>query len=139
MAEQTFTFVVLPNGTATSKALRLSIYFTPRLGGAAELQSFPDILTWTSQVRNHGLRFRLTDGTHSTTVGVNPSVLRPDIWSAIFTAKTLVQRFANPAFDQRLLVSYPAREALAFTKYAYQVLSASVLEPPRAGRTLDPG
>jgi hypothetical protein len=128
MATQTLTFVVLPNGVSSSK-LRLSVLVTPRLGGAAELQSFPDLLNWTSQIKNHGLKFKVTDGVHSTVADVNRSVLRPDIWSAIFTAKTLVQRFTNPAFDKRLFVSYPTRDAVAFTKYAYQMVSAGVLRP----------
>jgi len=128
MPQQTFTFVVLPNGTGSKGVLRLSIYVTPRLDGAAQLQSFPDLLDWTGRIKNFGLKFTLSDGTHTTVAAVNRSVLRPDIWSSIFTAQTLVQPFKNPAFEKRLLVSYPSRSALAFVKYAYQILSANVLQ-----------
>lgn len=128
MATQTLTFVVLPNGTSSKGALRLSVFLTPRLAHGAELNSFPDILNWTAQVKNHGLKFKLTDGTHSTVAAVSTQGLRPDIWSAIFTAKTLVEPYVNPDFENRLFVSYPARDAMAYAKFAYQMLSANVLQ-----------
>src|ERR1700693_1167447 len=98
MATQTLTFVVLPNGTSSNGELRLSVFLTPRLAGAAELNSFPDILHWTTQVKNHGLNLKPTDGTHSAVAAVSPTGLRPDIWSAIFTPKTLVQPYVIPDF-----------------------------------------
>jgi hypothetical protein len=128
MATQTLTFVVLPNATSSKGTLRLSVFLTPRLSGATELKSFPDILNWVTQVKNHGLKFKLTDGTHSTVAAASTQVLRPDIWSAIFKPEALVQRFVNPDFEKRLFVSYPARDAMAYAKFAYQMLSANVLQ-----------
>ncbi len=127
MATQTLTLVVLPNGLSSKGALRLSVFLTPRLHGAAELQSFPDILNWTAQVKTHGLKFKLSNGTRSAVASVSTQSLRPDIWSAIFTPKTLVEPYVLPDFEKRLFVSYPARDALAYAKYAYQILSANVL------------
>jgi hypothetical protein len=129
MASQTLNFVVLPNGISKQGKLQLSIYLSPRLAGAAKLSNFPDILHWTQQVKAHGLEFKLTDGTKTTTVsaGKGSTTLRPDIWEAIFKADALVQPFTIPDFDKRVIVSYPSRDAMAFTKYAYQMVSANVL------------
>jgi hypothetical protein len=128
MATQTLTFVVLPNETSSNGALRLSVFLTPRLAGAAELNSFPDILHWATQVKNHGLKFKLTDGTHSTVAAVSTTGLRPDIWGAIFTPKTLVEPYVIPDFEKNLFISYPAYDAMAYAKFAYQMLSANVLQ-----------
>lgn len=125
MATQTLTFVVLPNGIAANGALQLSIYLSPRLGGAAQLSSFPDILNWTAQVKSHGLKFKLTDGTNTTVAAVATAQLRPDIWSSIFKPDTLVQPYVNPDYTKSLFVSYPTRAAMAFAKYAYQMIGAS--------------
>jgi hypothetical protein len=134
MVTQTLTFVVLPNGIASDGALKLSIYLSPRLDGAAQLSSFSDILHWTAQTKAHGLKFKLTDGTHSTIAAVPTAQLRPDIWSTIFKSDTLVQPYTNPDYTKRLFVSYPARDAMAFAKYAYQLVGANVLNAATGDR-----
>lgn len=133
MATQTLTFVVLPSGIASGGALRLSVYLSPRLDGAVGLSSYPDILNWAAQVKAHGLKFKIGDGTHSAVAAAPTTQLRPDIWSAIFKPDTLVQPFANPDFSKRLFVSYPTRDAMAFAKYAYQMMSANVLQTSANG------
>ena len=123
MARQTLTFVVLPNGRAAGHKLRLSIYMTPRLEGAATLQGFPDFLHWTAQVQQHGLKFTLASGAKTAVIGVDNTVLRPDLWDAIFQSTTYVEKFVVPDLDQHLFVSYPARDAATFLKYAYQTMA----------------
>jgi hypothetical protein len=123
MAKQTLTFVVLPNGPAAGGKLRVSVYLTPRLSGASKLQSFPDVLHWTERIKTDGLKFTFTSGPQSATAAVDRSVLRPDIWEAIFRPSTFVEKYRVPRYDRRLFVSYPGRDAAAFVKYAYQTLA----------------
>ena len=123
MARQTLTFVVLPNGSAAGGKLRLSVYMTPRLEGAATLKGFPDLLHWAALVESHGLRFRFASGSKSATVGVDQAVLRPDLWDTIFEPSTYVEKFKVPNLDRHLFVSYPARDAATFVKYAYQTMA----------------
>src|SRR5579875_218844 len=120
MANQTLIFVVLPNGLANANTLNLSIFLTPHLSGGATLAAFPDVLNWAPFIQQKGLQFELTCGALTTTVAVNRAVLRPDLWAHLFTAKTFVAPYTVPAYDQHLIVSYPARDALAYLKYAYQ-------------------
>jgi hypothetical protein len=125
MAKQTLTFVLLPNGLAPQNKLRLSIYLTPRLDEGATLGAFPDMLTWTSSVAQHGLHFEIASETRKATVSVDRSVLRPDIWGAIFAISNYVEKYSIPAYDQRIFVSYPARDALTYLKYIYQSLGSN--------------
>lgn len=133
MAKQTLTFVALPNGTTGSGHLRLSVYLTPRLSGSAKLQSFPDFLNWTQLIKSHGLKFKLISGANTATVPVDRSPLRPDLWSTIFKADTFVEKYRVPQLDQRLMVSYPARDAMSFVKYAYQTISSHVFQSNQEG------
>jgi hypothetical protein len=125
MASQTLIFVLLPNGITAQKKLRLSIYVTPRLDQGATLAAFPDILQWTSLVKTHGLKFEIACAGKKTTVSADQAVLRPDIWQAIFTPTTFVEKYSIPDFDQRLIVSYPVRGAMSYFKYAYQTIGAA--------------
>jgi hypothetical protein len=120
MAKQTLTFVALPNGLTANNKLRLSIYLTPRLDEGATLGVFPDMLKWTDLVAHHGLQFELASETRTATVSVDRSVLRPDIWAAIFAPSNFVEKYSIPSYDKRLIVSYPVRDALFSLKYIYQ-------------------
>ncbi len=120
MASQTYVFVVLPNGITTEKELRLSIYLTPRLTQGATLAAFPDILGWPASIQTGGLEFEFACAGKKITVPADRTVLRPDVWSEIFTPSTFVERYTIPDFDKRVIVSYPVRDAMAYFKYAYQ-------------------
>jgi hypothetical protein len=122
MAKQNLIFVLLPNGITTKNQLRLSIYLTPRLDQGATLAAFPDILNWTSLVHKNGLKFQISSGGKNVTVSVNQTVLRPDIWQAIFSSSAFVEAYKVPAFQNRVIASYPARETMAYFKYAYQTI-----------------
>jgi hypothetical protein len=125
MTEQTFTFVVLPNGTRPSNRLGVSVLLTPRLSGAGTLASFPNVLHWPELVAAHGLTFELACDGRVETVPAPVAQLRSDIWSRIFTAQTFVEKHTQGDFGQRLFVSYPARSALAYLKYAYQTMGTT--------------
>jgi len=125
MASQTFIFVALPNGLGTGGNLRLSIYLAPRLENGATLAAFPDMLTWPQSIQAHGLKFQITCGTKNTTVSADTSVLRPDVWQAIFAPDTFVEAYKIPDYASGLFVSYPARQALSYLKYAYQSFSVT--------------
>lgn len=123
--------VVLPAGRAIGGGLRANVFLTPRLGGASELASFPDWLDWTRQVQTHGIQVTLACGTRSVTVAADPSGLRPDVWSAVFTAHTIVDPVPVGQFVDRLVVSYPVRDAYAYLKWAYQIMAAATVLPAR--------
>jgi hypothetical protein len=136
MAQQTLTFVVLPNGASSAGHLGISIYLAPRLQDGATLAQFPDLLHWTSLLRDRGLHFKLSSNGHTAEVPIDRSVLRPAIWRKIFSPKTHIAPFQIPDYDKRLFVSYPARDAMAFVKYAYQTVSTQALRPAVVRRML---
>jgi hypothetical protein len=123
MASQTLTFVVLPRQPVAGGKLALSVLLTPRLAGAASLVSFPDFLNWPQQLLDHGVRFTFNGGGTDATVPIPVSQLRPDIWQRLFTPQTYVDTHAVPDLTQDLFVSYPARDALAYLKFAYQTVA----------------
>jgi hypothetical protein len=122
MASQTLIFVVLPNGITRRKTLSASIYLTWRLEKGATLAAFPDVLNWPELVQKDGLTFDLACGSKKASVPAVKAVLRPDAWKQIFTAQTFVEAYTIPNYDERLIVSYPVREALLYLKYAYQAI-----------------
>lgn len=128
MISQSMTAVVLPAGLSqpgTAGRPRASIYLTPRLSGAHLLSAFPDWVDWTQRVRQHGLTFRLSCAGRSTKVAADVTPLRPDIWHAVFRPDSLVEEYQAPDFTQRLIVSYPARDAQNFLRSAYQLASTA--------------
>jgi hypothetical protein len=129
MAEQTFTFVVLPNGSGPAGKLKLSVLLTPRLGGAATLAAFPDVLRWPQLVAAHGISFDLACAGSVHTAAAPVAQLRPDVWTRVFTQTTFVEKPTFPDFADRLFVSYPVRSALSYLKYAYQTVAGGALGP----------
>ena len=138
MADQTLTAVVLPAGLAAGGNLRANIYLSPRLAGAARLTSFPDWLAWPELIQRHGLAFELRCGASTATVTADRGVLRPDVWREIFPSQTVVAEYPRPDYSQRLIVSYPVRDAFDFVKFAYQFVAggAAPEEGPRLLETL---
>lgn len=130
MAKQALTVVVLPAGRAANGQLRANIYLSPRLSGAELLSSFPDWLAWPDLIRQHGLTFEVECQGSTAAVAADRGTLRPDIWREIFSVHTMVADYPQPDYDQRLLVSYPVRDALAFLQYAYQFAAAGCSESP---------
>ena len=125
MISQSIVAVVLPAGRTTNGALRANIYLTPRLSGAHLLSDFPDWLNWTQLVHQHGLRFTLTSAGSTATVAVDQAALRPDMWQAVFRHDSIVDEYPVTDFDQRLVVSYPSRDAHDFLQYAYRFVAST--------------
>ena len=125
MASQTLIFATLPNGLGAKHKLRLSLYLTPRLTGGATLAAFPDFVNWTKLVQDHGIKFQITCGAEVVTVAADTTVLRPDIWAAIFPNDAFVEDYQFTDHTQQLLVSYPSRQALSFLKYATQFVATT--------------
>lgn len=122
MASQTLIFTLLPNGRTAAGNLRLSAYLTPRLEAGGVLADFPDMLQWPARIAASGLRFRLICGANAATAEADRSLLRPDVWQAIFTPSTYVDPVTLPDYDDRLIVSYPVEDAHNFLVAAYQTV-----------------
>ena len=112
--------VALPAGVAPTGQLRVNVYLSPRLSGAATLAGFPDWLDWPGLIKDNGLSVSLRCGGNTATVPVDTDPLRPDIWQAIFTPEAIVSPDPQPQYSQRLLVSYPAQDVLTFLTSIYQ-------------------
>lgn len=131
MADQTILWTALPNGiiengtAVTERALRLSVYVSPRLRLKADeanvLESFQDFLNWPetiNQVTSYMVRFG--NGQTIQAFPKNPSPLRPDLWTALFSKTTPVQSHAFEDNTGRLIISYPAGRVLQYIKSYYQ-------------------
>jgi hypothetical protein len=136
MARQTLSFVALPHTDTGRGRLLLSSYMTPRLESGATLAAFPDILNWTQLLHDHGMEFTFVCNGQTVKVPIDSSVLRPDIWREIFMPHCRVAPYQLGDYDRRLFVSYPAREAMSFVKYAYQQVSLATLRKERESRFL---
>jgi hypothetical protein len=129
MADQAVALsaVALPAGVAPTGQLRVNVYLSPRLSGAATLAGFPDWLDWPGLIKSHGLSVSLQCGGSTATVPAATGPLRPDIWQAIFTRDATVQAYPRPQYSQRLLVSYPAQDVLAYLTSTYQLAARAAL------------
>lgn len=129
----TLVVLVLPHGRTPGGRLRAGIHVSPRLSGAPLLSGFPDWLHWTGQVQRHGLGFTLAANGHSRRVDVDPAVLRPDVWDAVFGDDSRVDGFPTPDYDQRLVVSYPTRLAHDYLRWAYRTMATRPVVGDRGG------
>jgi hypothetical protein len=125
MPTQTLVFAAIPNGPGSKDKLRLSLYLTPRLIGGATLGNFPDFLNWTKQLQAHGIQFVISCGAQNATVSADTKVLRPDIWEAIFKKDTSIEDYQVQDYTKQLIVSYPARQALSYLKFATQFVATT--------------
>src|SRR6266550_863836 len=97
--KQTILFTVIPRGitleqNARRDTLPVSVVVSPRLTGGVTLNSFKDWLHWTQLLQDHGLELTFSCDGQTHTQAIDPTPLRPDLWEAIFNAKTLVRPFA---------------------------------------------
>ncbi len=122
MPSQTLVFIAIPNGLTAQNKLNLSLYLTPRLSNGATLSEFKDFLNWPGLIQKSGLSFALACGFKTVTVAADRSVLRPDVWQSIFTPQASIAPFETASFTDRLIVSYPVRDCLAYLKYLYQTV-----------------
>jgi hypothetical protein len=130
--------VALPAGVAPTGQVRVNVYLSPRLSGAATLAGFPDWLDWPGLIKGHGLSVSLQCGGNTATVPTDTGPLRPDIWQAIFTPEAIVSPYPRPQYSQRLLVSYPAQDVHTFLTTIYQHAARAALIGGREDGVLSP-
>src|SRR6185503_7712148 len=118
---QTILLTVMPRALSVVRdVLPVSVFVTPRLGGARRLDAFPDWLAWTARLRDDGLRLTFTADGRTLEAAIDRTPLRPDLWAALFSEETLVDDYVFDDYTDRTVISYPAREAMLVVKSIYQ-------------------
>jgi hypothetical protein len=121
-ASQTILYTVMPRGvTLDPDPLPLSVLVSPRLTGAATLASFDDWLNWTELLKSKGLSLTIRGGGQAYTSEIDTTVLRPDLWRAIFDDKTYVEDFVFEDLSDRVVISYATRQTLSLVKSIFQI------------------
>src|SRR5689334_855465 len=104
MPSQLMIFTAVPRSLSVNPAmLPVSVMVSPRLQGADTLGAFPDWLAWTSRRKQDGLRitFECQGATH--TAGISRTILRPDLWEALFDEDTLVRPYQFDDYSDRFI------------------------------------
>jgi peptidoglycan hydrolase-like protein with peptidoglycan-binding domain len=109
--------------------MRVSVLLSPRLAGDTRLGSYDDFLFWTRKLQNGGAKLTLNCNGSNQTVAVPVSQLRPDLWELLFTADTPVIPYQFDDYTGRLIISYPARQALFTIKSLHQLASGTLALP----------
>lgn len=133
-ANQRILFTVTARGVSLGAGtLPLSIHVSPRLYGDTALGAFPDWETWTQRVQADGLELELVCGANTHVVAAAPSPLRPDLWAALFDAKTLVRSHVFDDYSGRAVLSYSVRDTLGVLKSIYQQAAIALALPGATG------
>ena len=133
MANQSLLFTVLPRAVAVNNpTLPVSVFVSPRLSGADRLGAFPDWLDWTGQCAAKGLRLNLRCGTNTDAFEIDRTILRPDLWRAMFNRETYVNSHQFDNYTDRSVISYSTRTALSVLKATYQEAGVALALPDRA-------
>lgn len=129
-AEQTTVFTIVPRGVSIDRdPLPVSVIVSPRLGGATRLGAFPDWLNWTSSLSANGLTLSVRCGNNTHALEIDPEILRPELWRALFHEETLVDPFEFPDYLQRGIISFSLRQTLSALKGVYQQASVALALP----------
>jgi hypothetical protein len=135
MANQIILFTAMPRGISVdSERMPLSVYVSPRLFNDTQLSAFPDWLNWTRLLKERGLGLTFRCEGVDTTVGVNPAMLKPELWEAMFKETTLVRSHTFDDYSERSIVSYSHRTVLSLLKGLYQRASVDLALPDRSDR-----
>ena len=150
-SSQTVVFTALPQGVSApgSAVARLSVFISPQLTFVANtpaskptLVGFPDWVNWPNTLRQAGSNpFTVAvNGQPVTSAVPDLTVLRPDIWAAIFDpVKTRVDYFVADDFSQTTPTSYRAlavHDFLLNTVYG-PMTSAMNTDPSQATLTIN--
>src|SRR5437762_716069 len=104
---QELIYTVVPQNLAlNSTTIPVSILVSPRLQGAATLNSFNDLLHWTKRLKDNGLTFTITAGGQSFTAHIDTTLLQPDLWEALFNSRTVVDGYVFDDHTDRSVLSY---------------------------------
>ncbi len=130
MSEQTILYTTLPKGiTVSGDTLPVSVLVSPRLTGAPVLGDFPDFLNWTQRLKDNGLTLVFTCNGQTYRAPINTEPLRPELWQALFNEGTRVDSYTFDDYSDRLIISYPVRQALMAIKGMYQRASRDMALP----------
>ncbi|MGE3106993.1 MAG: hypothetical protein AB7G11_04145 [Phycisphaerales bacterium] len=127
---QTVLFTVMLRAISVNRdAIPVSVFVSPRLGGANRLGSFPDWVSWTATLREAGLRLTFGNGPRTADVPIDTAVLRPDLWRALFNEDTLVRSHQFSDYSNHGIISYPMRQSLSVLKGIYQEAGVALALP----------
>lgn len=133
-APQLIVFTAMPNGiNAGNDTVRVSVLLSPRLSGGTTLAAYPDFLLWPRKLQTGGAQLTLQCNGTEHTAQVPTGQLRPDLWELLFTPDTPVASHAFDDYTKRLVISYPARQALVTVKSLYQIASGTLALPSEDG------
>ena len=128
-ATQTVLFTVIPRGLSINgTTLPVSVVVSPRLVGPDRLGGYPDFVDWTQKVKG-GAQFVFKCGTKTATVPINTAPLRPDLWKALFNARTFVRSRTFDDYSAHGVMSFSVRETLGALKAVYQEASVVLALP----------
>jgi len=126
---QTVLFTVIPRGLSINgTTLPVSVVVSPRLVGPDRLGGYPDFVDWTQKVKG-GAQFVFKCGTKTATVPINAAPLRPDLWKALFNARTFVRSRTFDDYSAHGVMSFSVRETLSALKAVYQEASVVLALP----------
>lgn len=129
-ASQSLLFTVIPRGvTLNPQTMPVSVLVSPRLVGADNLGAFPDWVNWTARLREQSLRIVFACNGQQHTAEIDRTVLRPELWQALFNAETFVRSHTFDDYSDRFIASYPVRLALSSLKGIYQTAAVTMALP----------
>jgi hypothetical protein len=133
-ASQLMIFTAVPYSFSLNPAaLPVSVVVSPRLAGKDKLGAYPDWLNWTKLRKQNGLRITFERQGASHTVDISRSILRPDLWEALFNQDTFVCSYAFDDYSDRFISSYPARPAIGLLQSTYQAAGIALAMPTVEG------
>ena len=109
-AQQTISWIALPNGRLPNGDYRLSVFVSPRLSASsasATLNDFPDFVDWPKRLRQLTLRIGNRVGTSNSFGDFTTSFPKSEYWTALFPPSTRVRSFRFADRTSSPIVSYP--------------------------------
>jgi len=133
-ASQLMIFTAVPYSFSLDPAsLPVSVVVSPRLAGKDTLAAYPDWLAWTKLRKQNGLRITFECQGASHTVDITRTILRPDLWEAIFNEDTFVRSYQFDDYSDRFISSYPVRPAIGLLQSTYQAAGIALAMPTVEG------
>ncbi|MCB4771563.1 hypothetical protein LGR54_23410 [Ancylobacter sp. Lp-2] len=117
------TLIAVPRGFMPDGQLAASVVVSPKLTDGSTLGDFPLMLAWSAALQEAPPDIVLRLAGVDIEAAFDASVLRPDIWAAIFNETTPVQSFTFDDASRRPVISYRTRDALALVRDSYQSLT----------------
>ena len=133
--QQTILFTIMPRGISTEVGPSpVSISVSPRLSGDKRLGSFPDLVSWTHDLKERGLTLTISCGGATHRAAIDQEVLQPKLWKQLFNEDTFVRPFEYPDYAERGLQTFSVRETLSAIKTVYQKAAVELALPSELGQ-----